>query len=89
MFVGPKRRKQDELAGLRRDRDVLIAKFRLLARAWHVVQIPNRHQLPVAEYVTAAVDLPVVVLAGVGALNGELVSDLNHQQHINGSNFSI
>ena len=70
MFVGPERREQHQFAGLWCDFYVLKGKFGFAARTGHVIQVPDRNQLPLAEFVAAAVDVPVIELARVAALDG-------------------
>ena len=69
MLVGPERGKQQELAFFRRDLHRLVAELGLAARPFDIVEIPDRDELAVAHLVAAAVDVPVVELAGEGALH--------------------
>lgn len=64
MLVGPERRKEQELAFFRRNLHRLVAELGLAARPLDIVEIPDRYQLAVAQFVAAPVDVPVIELAG-------------------------
>ena len=53
VFVGPERWKEQQLAFLRRHLHRLVAELGLAARPLHVVEIPDCHELAVAELVAA------------------------------------
>src|SRR6056297_1068078 len=69
VLMGPEGAKDHQFAPLRTHAHVLEAEFGLSARSRHVIEIPQGHQLTITEVMAAAVDVPVVVLAGMVALN--------------------
>ena len=73
VLMRPEGGEQAELAGLWFNLDLLVGKFSLAAGAFDIIQVPYRDQLSVGEIMAAAIDMPVVVLTGVGALDGVAV----------------
>jgi len=70
MQVRPERWEQQQFSGLWGDADLLMLELGLAALLVEVVQVPDCDQLAVGKFVTATIDMPMVKLTGVGALDG-------------------
>ena len=62
MFMGPERRKQNQLARFRLNLYPLPAEFRLTAWARHIIQVPDSNELTRTEGMAATVYMPVIEL---------------------------
>ena len=68
--MGPERREKYQLACFRGNFDLLVLKLGFTALIVERVQVPDGDQLPLRKFVAAAIDMPMIKLAWVGALNG-------------------
>jgi len=69
MGMGPEGWKQNQFTGLWLYSYLLEMKFGFSTWTGNVIEIPNRDQLPLAEFSWSAIDMPVVVLAGCCTLD--------------------
>ncbi len=74
MLMGPEGGEQDQFTAPRRDADVLVEKPGLAAGPRNLIEVPDRNQLPLAEFMAAPIDVPMVKLAGSVTLH--LVADV-------------
>ena len=70
MQMCPEGWEQQQLPGLRGDANLLMLKLGVATLLVEIVQVPDGDQLPCCKFVTATINVPVVKLAGVGALDG-------------------
>ena len=70
VLVCPERREQQQFSRFRADFYILVGKLGFTARASYRVQVPDGNQLPLAEFMAAAINVPVIKIARTGALNG-------------------
>ena len=66
----PEGREQQQFSSLWFYLYILVGELCFATRSGHIVQVPDGDQLPLAEVVTAAINVPVIELARVGALYG-------------------
>jgi hypothetical protein len=70
MQMRPEGWEQQQLPGLRDDVNLLMLELGFATLLVEIVQVPDGDQLPCCKFVTATIYMPVVKLAGVGALDG-------------------
>ena len=70
VLVCPEGREQQQFSGFGSDLYILVGKLCFTAGASNRVQVPDGNQLPLAEFMAAAINVPVIKLARIGALNG-------------------